>query len=273
VKRLPAAWLLCLVVATATAAPPRELRVCADPNNLPFSNAAGEGFENRIVALLARDLGATVRYTWWAQRRGAIRNTLGADACDVIPGIASASDMVATTDPYYRSGYMFVSRADHGLADLASLDDARLRTLAVGVQLVGDDGANTPPADALARRGITGNVRGYMVYGDYARAAPQAEIVDAVARGDVDVAIVWGPVAGYFAARAAVPLRLVPVTPWLDGPQLPMVFDVSMGVRRADRALRRELDEALARHRAEIDRILADDHVPRIEPGAATAGP
>ena len=253
--------LLSLLSCTALSA--RELRVCADPNNLPYSNAAGEGFENRIVAVLAKDLGAHVDYTWWAQRRGAIRNTLNAGHCDVIPGTASSGGMTGTTDPYYRSTYVFVTRADRKLDTLSSFDDPRLRTLRIGVQLIGDDGANTPPAHALARRGIVDNVRGYMVYGDYARHAPQADIVDAVAKGAIDVALVWGPTAGYFAAAEKTPLQLVPVTPWLDGPQSPMVFDVSMGVRRDDRALRRELDRALLRNHDAIQRILDEYHVPR----------
>ncbi|HSR65048.1 MAG TPA: substrate-binding domain-containing protein, partial [Xanthomonadaceae bacterium] len=264
------AWALAILCG-CQAANARELRVCADPNNLPFSNAAGEGFENRIVEVVAKDLGARVRYTWWAQRRGMIRNTLAAGECDVIPGIASSSGMSGTTDPYYRSGYVFVSRSDRRLADLRGFDDPRLRRLVVGVQLIGDDGANTPPADALARRGIVDNVRGFMVYGDYRDAAPQAAIVDAVAHGDVDVALVWGPTAGWFAARSHAPLTLVPVMPWLDGPRLPMAFDVSMGVRREDRALRRELDAALERNRAAIARILAAYHVPRVADAAGSA--
>lgn len=262
--------LIAILLLAPLLARSRELRVCADPNNLPYSNEAGEGFENKIVNVLAKDLGAHVDYTWWAQRRGAIRNTLNAGHCDVIPGMASSGGMTGTTDPYYRSTYVFVTRVDDRLGNLQSLDDPRLRTLRIGAQLIGDDGANTPPADALARRGIVDNVRGYMVYGDYARHAPQAEIVDAVAKGDIDVALAWGPTAGYFAAREKTPLRLVPVTPWLDGPQSPMVFDVSMGVRRDDRALRRELDRALARNRDAIQRILDEYHVPRV-PMAAGA--
>jgi mxaJ protein len=272
-KKQGAVMVLLVAIALAcTSAHARELRVCADPNNLPFSNAAGEGFENRIVALIAKDLGATVHYTWWAQRRGMVRNTLDAGDCDVIPGIASSTGMTGTTDPYYRSTYVFVSRADHHLADLRSYDDPRLGHLTIGVQLIGDDGANTPPAHALARRGHVGNVRGYMVYGDYRDATPQAAIVDAVVRGDVDVAVVWGPTAGWFASRAPTPLVLTPVTPWLDGPQAPMVFDVSMGVRREDRTLRRELDAALERNRAAIGKILDAYHVPRVAPGAEGPG-
>jgi mxaJ protein len=254
------------MVFVCASAHARELRVCADPNNLPFSNSAGKGFENRIVALLAKDLGATVRYTWWAQRRGMVRNTLNAGDCDVIPGIASSSDIAGTTDPYYRSTYVFVSRAGRHLGDLHSYDDPRLRALTIGVQLIGDDGANTPPAHALARRGVIDNVRGYTVYGDYSSPTPQAAVIDAVSKGDVDIAVVWGPTAGWFAARSAVPLLLTPVSPWLDGPQAPMVFDVSMGVRREDRALRRELDAALERNRDAITKILDAYHVPRVAP-------
>jgi mxaJ protein len=264
--------LLLFAVMSCTTVCARELRVCADPNNLPFSNAAGEGFENRIVELLARDLGAQVRYTWWAQRRGAVRNTLNAGECDVIPGTASSAGITGTTDPYYRSTYVFVSRADRRLGALASLDDPRLRTLRIGVQLIGDDGSNPPPAMSLARRGIVDNVRGFTVYGDYAEAAPQAAVIDAVVRGDVDVAVVWGPTAGYFAGRQPIPMNLTPVTPWLDGPLSPMVFDISMGVRRDDRALRRELNRALERNRDAIARILHDYHVPQLPPSDGEAG-
>jgi mxaJ protein len=157
---------------------------------------------------------------------------------------------------------MFVSRAREGLR-LGSLKDPRLRELTLGVQLVGDDGANTPPVEALARRGVVGRLRGYMVYGDYAEPAPAGRIVRAVASGEVDAAIVWGPVAGYFASRQAVTLRTAPVQ--ADDPGLPMRFEISMGVRRGDEQLRAEIDAALAARRAEIDAILAAYGVPRFD--------
>src|SRR5207237_3381257 len=135
----------------------------ADPNNLPFSNRAGEGFENKVAALIAGRLGARIDYVWWAQRRGYVRNTLGESKCDIWPGVASGVGMIATTRPWYRSTYVFVSRASAGLAGL-TLDDSRLRALKLGVQMIGNDAANTPPAHALARRGIIDNVRGFMVY-------------------------------------------------------------------------------------------------------------
>jgi mxaJ protein len=272
----PARWWVALLMfgglaaaATATAAPARELRVCADPNNLPFSNKAGEGFENRIAGLIAHELGATLHYTWWAQRRGYVRNTLKNAHCDLWPGVAEGVDRVATTQPYYRSSYMFVTRADRHL-DIRSFDDPRLRHLVIGVQMVGDDAQNTPPAHALARRGIVDNVRGYMLYGDYSRPNPPAAIVDAVAKGDVDVAVVWGPLAGYFAPREPVPLRLAPVAPANDE-GWPMTFAISMGVRRDDARLHDELDRLLTRKRAAIDAILTDFHVPQVATPASRA--
>jgi mxaJ protein len=249
--------------ARAEAEPARELKVCADPNNLPFSNAKGEGFENRIAELVARDLGARVRYTWWAQRRGFFRSTLKAGTCDVVIGMPATLEMAAATRPYYRSTYVFLTRRDRGL-DLRSFDDPRLKTLRIGVQIVGDDGFNTPPVHALTRRGVIGNLRGYTVYGDYSRPNPPAAIVDAVADGEVDVAIVWGPLAGWFAKQAKAPLSIVPVRPQIDPPFLPFVYDISMGTRRGD-TLTTRLNDIIVRRRAEIERILDDYGVPRAE--------
>ena len=241
----------------------QTLRVCADPNNLPFSNRQGEGFENRIAQLIARDTGADLAYTWWAQRRGFFRNTLAAGACDLVVGVPSRFERVLATRPYYRSSYVFVTRA--GGPDIRSFDDPALRTRRVGVQLIGDDYANTPPAHALARRGIVANVVGFDVYGDYAQDSPPSRIVAAVARGAVDVAVVWGPLAGYYARRQPVPLRLVPVSPPMDPPGLSFVFDISMGVRRGDTAMRDRLDQVLQRRRPEIDAILRQYGVPRVD--------
>jgi mxaJ protein len=158
-----------------------------------------------------------------------------------------------------------VSRAQDPLAGL-SFDDPRLRKLRIGVQLVGDDGMNTPPAHALSRRGIIGNVRGYTVYGDYREPNPPSRIIRAVADREVDLALVWGPLAGYFAARSRVRLRIEPVTPWLDDAQWPMAFDISVGVRKDDLRLRHEIDGVLAAHAKEINRLLRDYGVPKIAP-------
>ncbi|MBE2992287.1 quinoprotein dehydrogenase-associated putative ABC transporter substrate-binding protein [Sphingomonas sp. CFBP 13603] len=243
----------------------RTLVVCADPNNLPFSNKAGEGFENKIAALVAKDLNADVSYVWWAQRRGYVRSTLNEEKCDLWPGVATGVDMVATTRPYYRSSYVFLSKADRPLGAL-SFDDPRLAKSTVGIQMVGDDAMNTPPAHAMARRGMTQNVRGFMLYGDYAKPNPPAAIIDAVAAGTIDVGVVWGPLAGYFAARAKTPLRIEQVTPVNDDGQWPMVFDISMGVRRKDKVLLGEVDAVLARESPEIARILKSYGVPIATP-------
>ncbi len=247
--------------------PLSSLRVCSDPNNLPFSNAAGAGFENKIAQLVGHELGRPVTYFWWAQRRGFVRNTLNAGDCDLVVGTVAGLEMLATTRPYYKSSYVFVSRHDRHL-NIRSFDDAKLRRLRIGVQLIGDDFANTPPAHALANRGMTRNIVGYTVYGDYRQPNPAARIVDAVARGDVDVAVVWGPFAGYFAKRSAVRLDLVPVSPQIDLPYLPFVFDITMGVRRGDTTFKNEINDIIERRRPSIDSILAAYGVPRVDAGA-----
>jgi mxaJ protein len=242
----------------------RVLRVCADPNNLPFSNAKGEGFENKLAELLAREMGATLEYTWWAQRRGFTRNTLRAGLCDLIPGVPSSFELALPTRPYYRSTYVFVHRADAPFR-VRSFDDSVLKRLRVGVQFVGDDGADTPPAHALAKRGIVRNIVGFSLYGDYRDPSPPARIVRAVAAREVDVAVVWGPLAGYFAPRQRARLVLTPVSPEIDVPFLPFVFDISMGVRRENPALKEEVEALLRRRRATVDSILRAYGVPRAE--------
>jgi mxaJ protein len=253
-----AATILLLASGPAAA---RDLKVCADPNNMPFSNKAGDGFENKIVALVAKDLGATVQYTWWAQRRGFVRNTLKTGDCDVWPGVAAGMDMLTTTHPYYRSAYVFVSRKADGL-DIKSFDDPRLKALTIGVQMVGNDAMNTPPAHALARRGITRNVRGFMLYGDYREADPPAAIIHAVADRKIDVAVAWGPMAGYFAAREQPALAVSPLAAPFDGPGWPMRFGIAMGVRKGNTALAGELDAILKKEAGAIRAILEDYRVP-----------
>ena len=242
----------------------RVLRVCADPNNLPFSNRKEEGFENRVARLLAREMGARLEYNWWAQRRGFVRNTLGAGRCDVLLGVPASFDRALTTAPYYRSTYVFVTPAAKHYA-ITGFDDPRLRRLRIGVQMVGDDYANTPPAHALARRGIVDNVSGYTLYGDYREANPPARIVDAVANGEIDVAVVWGPLGGYFARRARRKLDVVPVSPSVDPPQLPLTFAIALGVAKGRPGLRDSLQLVLDRRSVEIRRILDEFGVPQVD--------
>lgn len=254
---------LVLAFSGCAAGPARELRVCADPNNLPFSNRRQQGFENRLAELIARETGATVRYTWWPQRRGFLRNTLSARACDLVMGVPPGTERVLTTAPYYRSTYVFVYRKDRKL-QVRSLDDPALHTLRIGVQLVGDDYANTPPVHALSRRGISGNLVGFSVFGDYSEENPPARIIDAVISRNVDLAVAWGPLAGYFAKRSPVPLEIVPVSPAVDPPGLRFTFDIALAVRPGDTLRLKELDGILERKRSQIDRILRDYGVPLV---------
>jgi mxaJ protein len=255
----------------ADGSPRKVLRISADPNNLPFTNERLEGFENKIAALLARELNVDLQYAWRAQRRGFFRMTLKEGECDLILGVPAGFERALTTTPYYRSTYVFVTRKDRGLK-IQSFDDPALKRLKVGVQLIGNDGTNTPPVHALARRGVIDNLVGFTVYGNYEEENPPARVVDAVAKGDVDIAVVWGPLAGYFAKREPAELSLTPVSPDVDPPGLRFAFSIALGVRKGDQELRDKLNDVLIRKRGEIERILDDYGVPRLplKPAAAT---
>jgi mxaJ protein len=238
------------------------LRVCADPSNLPFTNERGEGFENRLADLLARNLGTTVHYTWRAQRSDFLNTTLLAGDCDIVMGYPTQVELVATTKPYYRSSYVFVTRRSRRL-DIRSYDDPMLKNLRIGVQFSGEDGASSPPAQSLGRRGVAGNLVGFLGFGDEHASSPPSAIISAVARGEIDIAAAWGPTAGYFAAREPEPLDIRPVTPQLDG-RLPQAFDISMAIRRGDLQRLARLNQFIDDHRRQIDAILSEYHVPNV---------
>ena len=247
------------------------LRICADPNNLPFSDEHGAGFENQLAELVGHELGRRIVYTWWAQRRGFIRNTLNAGECDAVMGVPTRFDLVATTRPYYRSGYVFVSRAERGYG-LSSMTDARLHDLSVGVQLIGNDGFNTPPAHALGDQGIVKNVVGFTVYGDYRDSSPAARIVKAVENGEIDIAAVWGPLAGYFAKLSPMPLAISVIRNTEQFAPLAFEYDIGVGVRKQDPQLKRDIDDVIARRQDDIKRLLDRYGVPLLsapEPGQA----
>jgi len=261
---MSAMWLLGMIVTAAVPQPAAGvvpvLRVCADPNNLPYSNDRGEGFENKIAERLAHALRADLQYTWWPQRRGFVRNTLGRGVCDVVVGVPAAAGAFAHTRPYYRSSYVFVT--PKGRPPIRSFDDPALRRLRIGIPLIGDDGQNPPPEAALARRGIVDNVVGYAVYGNYANPSPPLDLLRALQRGEIDVAAAWGPQAGYFARANHLPFTLTAIAPE-EG--LSYTFEITVGVRRGlrDEPLRQRLDRALADEQAAISKILASYGVPR----------
>jgi mxaJ protein len=254
------------VIGAAVHAPADRtpLRVCADPNNLPYSNERREGFENELASMVAQELGRRVEYTWWAQRRGFFRNTLNDGLCDVVMGVPSSLEMVRRTKPYYRSTYVFVTRRDRRLA-IASLDDTVLRRLRIGVPMVGDDYASTPPAAAMIKRGLARNLVPFSLYGDYTKPNPPARLIQAVREREIDVATAWGPLAGYFARDGDSSLVITAVTPRIDLPFLPMTFDIAMGVRRGDSLFAAQLDAIIDRRRDSIDSLLARYGVPRLD--------
>jgi quinoprotein dehydrogenase-associated probable ABC transporter substrate-binding protein len=258
----------------AESEPAHELAICADPSNLPFSNQRREGFENRIADLIAADLHATVRYTWNVGRRSFLRRTLFAGECDVVMGVPAGLPRVSTTRPYYASTYVFVSARSRHL-DLHSFDDPALPRLTIGLHAIGADGANTPPATALARRGIVDHIVGYPMWGEEAEESPPARIVDAVAAGDIDTAIVWGPFAGYFARGHGDRLTLTPVDPDPRLPALRFTYAMAVAVRPGEEAFKARLQDAMDRHREDIARILKDYGVPlatNVEDGQGASG-
>jgi mxaJ protein len=241
-------------------AKPGVLRVCADPDNMPLSNLKGEGYEQRIAELIAKEWNSKLEYAWWPVRRGFFSRALNGRYCDVAIQAPAGLDMAGVTKPYFRSGYVLVTRRDSGL-DIKSLADPRLKKLKIGVNLLNSDAENTPPAMALSRYGVVGNLTGFTTfYGDSAR--PE-DIIKAVATKQVDVSIVWGPLAGYFAGKSPVPLKLQPL-PERDSlsPDFAYQYNIGMGVRRRDRALRDSLQAVLERRGPEIQRILQQYHVP-----------
>jgi mxaJ protein len=233
-----------------------DLRVCADPDNLPFSDTKQQGFENRIAELVARDLHANLVYQWQRMGRGFVRDYLNTSRCDVLIGIPANFKPVLTTAPYYRSSYVFVTRKD-GRLKPASLDDPALHQLKIGVQVLEED--YTPPATALARRHLQNQIVGFDTTGEDADS-----IIRAVAERKVDTAIVWGPLAGFFAKKYSG-LELTPVKPEVDIPALPLTFAIAMGVRKGNIALRDQLENVIEKRRGEINAILNRYGVPRLE--------
>ena len=265
------AALLSAVWATAQEEPGWELRVCADPNNLPYSNEQEAGFENKIAEILADELNAELSYVWYPQRNLQIREVFREGECDVIMGMSDGNPLVLTTLPYYQSSYVFVYREDAGF-EIDSLDDPDLQNLTIGVQVPGGESASVPPAQALANRGLSQNFVGFSIFGDYNRPEPLRPIIDAVVEGDVDVSVVWGPIAGYFAEQSSVPLKIVPVTPQIEPPFLPMVFSVSVALRQGDEDFADLLDRALITRWDDVQAVLKEYNVPQLPTPKPTLG-
>jgi mxaJ protein len=276
--RAPIRSLVLVGVLAATAAasaqaqrpsPPQPgiLRVCNDPDNMPFSNQKEEGFENKIAQLIASEWKAKLQYVWYPTRRGYFR-ILNGMYCDVIIQAPGGLDMAGTTTPYYRSGYVFVTRQNSKLAGLASLADPRLKKVRIGVTLLPSD-EQLPPTMALSHYGVVGNLRGY--HGWYNDDDRPEDIIQAVANDSVDIAIVWGPLAGYFAKQSRVPLKITPLGERDSLADVPFRYDIAMAVRRRDRELRDSLEKTLKAKAPQIQAILKEYGIPMF-PVASTGG-
>jgi quinoprotein dehydrogenase-associated probable ABC transporter substrate-binding protein len=241
----------------------QELRVCADPNNLPYSNEQQQGFENALAKLAAGDLGMKLSYFWFPQRHKFFRNTLQAGVCDVVMEVPSGIEVASTTIPYFRSTYVFVSRRDRNLR-IESFDDPRLKHLRIGVHVTGENDEAMPSTTALLSRGLARNVEGYSIFGKLSEQNPGSDIVHAVADKEIDVAVVWGPLGGYFSEHSSEPLETTPVCAAPADRQLPLSFAISMGVRRGNEALRARLNEFILRYRPEIRQLLESYAVPLV---------
>src|ERR1044071_1113806 len=258
--------LLCALTGRAPADEAKQLRVCGDPNNLPVANQKLQGIENKIADVIAKDLKKTVAYTWWPHQRGLVKRVLNTGRCAVMLGVPKGYDPVLWTKPYYRTGYVMAYRKDKGLK-LRSLDDKALLKLKIGVQV------NTPPHEALGARGIADNVVGYqlMVDSNYHAEDDLGKLIEDLIAGNIDVALAWGPIAGYFAKKKGAPLEVVLLEDHSDAGTR-FAFDISMGVRKGDKELKAKLEESIARKHDETTHILEDFGVTLLPASEEKAG-
>ncbi|MBV8107035.1 MAG: substrate-binding domain-containing protein [Hyphomicrobiales bacterium] len=236
---------------------PHVFRACADPRNLPFSNEAGEGFENKIAELFAGELGKSAAYAFYPSATGFIRNTLNAHRCDVVLGIAQGDDLVQPTNPYYRTSYAAAYRTGGPLEGLDSLSDPRLMTAKIGIV------AGTPPATYLAENGLLGRIKSYPLGVDTRYDSSTHDMMDDLDRGEIDVALLWGPIAGYYALKAKTATTVAPLLKEHDGPQ--MVYRIVMGVRHSDQNWKRALNKLISENQSKIQAILRSFGVPLLD--------
>jgi quinoprotein dehydrogenase-associated probable ABC transporter substrate-binding protein len=261
-RLLPLAFLVAALWSGAAAAASgeiidrNELRVCADPNNLPFSNEKGEGFENRIAGLLGEEMKLPVKFVYFPQVTGFVRNTLGAHACDLIMGAVVGDDIVQTTNPYYYSGYFAVYPKDKGFT-FTGFDDPRLQTMRIGII------SATPPSNLLVRHHLMEHARPYALMADTRYESPTHQMIEDIADGTIDIGLLWGPIAGYYAKRAKVPLAITLLPSEPGAPR--MDYHIAMGVRANEPEWRRRVNAAIRKGQSQIDAILGQYGVPLLD--------
>jgi quinoprotein dehydrogenase-associated probable ABC transporter substrate-binding protein len=236
---------------------PKVLRVCADPRNLPFSNEKGEGFENKLAELFAEKLQKKLDYMFFPQATGFVRMTLGAHRCDVIMGFPQGDELVQGTNPYYRTAYALVAKPGSGLENVAALGDERLKGKRIGIV------AGTPPATNMAVNGLMTNAKPYPLMIDTRIDSSAAAMINDLKTGEIDAAVLWGPMAGYYAKQADPPFHVTPLVKETSGPQL--AFRIGMGVRAADQNWKRQLNRLIQENQGAINRMLLDFGVPLLD--------
>jgi len=233
------------------------LRVCSDPANLPFSNEAQQGFENRIAELVAGELKLPLEYTWFPQATGFVRQTLFAKRCDLIIGFAQGDELVLNSNHYYRSSYVLIYRPGQGLDGAMTLADPRLKTRHIGIV------AGTPPADVMARLGLMQGARPYPLMVDRRFESPAERMIADIRSGEIDAGVLWGPIGGYFARRGGEKLTVTPLLEEATGPR--MAYRITFGVRNHEDDWKHKLNEIIAKRQGDIDAILLDFGVPLLD--------
>lgn len=234
------------------------LRVCADPDNMPFSDAKGEGFENKLAELIAGKLDARLEYSWFPEATGYVPNTMGRDACDLVMGYAQGTGLIEDTNPYYYTSYVLIYRADDGsLTGVDSLSDPRLKDKAIGYF------ARTPPASILALHGLVGSSKPFEVHADDSASQAAIEMIGQIASGKLDAGLLWGPVGGYYAERAEMPLKLVPLVKEKAGPTT--IYGITMGVRPNEPQWKHTINKLIADNQGEINVIMEGYSVPLLD--------
>ena len=236
---------------------PDVFRVCADPNDLPYSDTKGEGFENKMAEMFAKALGKRISYTWYPNAPGFVRKTLSIYRCDVIMGVPQGDDIVQVTNPYYHSAYTLVYLPGHGLDGVDQLTDPRLKEKRLGGI------AGTPPATNMTLDGLIAKAKPYPLVIDTRYDSSAAAMIHDIVSGEIDGGVLWGPLAGYYAANAGVAVNVVPLLKETNGPKLH--YRIGLGVRHSDQNWKRELNRLIREEQPKINQLLAQYGIPLLD--------